>query len=174
MKRYTQLCLALFLIVLLTGSVSCTKKVKKDTGLTESTSEKKLGEEGLEEAHPGGPKWNEPTAAMAAYFQDIHFDYDRFDLRADAKTSLNKMGEWLLKNSSTQVLIEGHCDERGNAEYNLALGERRAHSAKKYLSQLGINPDRISTISYGKERPLDPSRTEAAYAKNRRDHFLYR
>jgi peptidoglycan-associated lipoprotein len=111
---------------------------------------------------------------MAAYFQDIYFDYDQFNLGPEAKAALNKMGEWLLKNSSTQVLIEGHCDERGTAEYNLALGERRAHSAKQYLAQLGVNADRISTISYGEERPQDPGHTDAAYAKNRRCHVLYR
>jgi peptidoglycan-associated lipoprotein len=164
----------MLLTILLMSSVACSKKgVKKDTGLQDSTT-KKLGEEGLEESQAGGPKWNEPTAAMTAYFQDIYFDYDKYDLSPAAREKLNKLGEWLLKNTATQVLIEGHCDERGNAEYNLALGERRAHSAKQYLAQLGVNADRISTISYGKERPLDPGHTEAAHAKNRRDHFLYR
>ena len=108
------------------------------------------------------------------YFKDISFEYDRVTLSPEAKESLNKLGEWLLKNTSVQVLVEGHCDERGTAEYNLALGERRAHAAKQYLVQLGVNADRISTLSYGKERPIDPGHTEAAWSKNRRDHFLYR
>jgi peptidoglycan-associated lipoprotein len=178
MKRYTQVLLAVALVSFLMVTGACTKKaVKKDAGIGEESAAqgmKKPGEEGLEEARSGGPKWNEPTAEMAASFQDIHFDYDKITLNPEAKESLNKLGEWLLKNTSVQVLVEGHCDDRGTAEYNLALGERRAHAAKKYLIQLGINADRISTISYGKERPLDPGHSEAAWAKNRRDHFLYR
>jgi peptidoglycan-associated lipoprotein len=177
MKQYTRLLLAVVMVFLLTAAGACTKKaVKKDAGLGEESAAQgsKLGEAGLEEAQSGGPQWNEPTAEMAVYFQDINFDYDKVTLGPEAKERLNKLGEWLLKNTSVQVLVEGHCDDRGTAEYNLALGERRAHAAKNYLVQLGINGDRISTISYGKERPLDPGHNEAAWAKNRRDHFLYR
>jgi peptidoglycan-associated lipoprotein len=178
MKRYTQVLLAVVLVCFLMATGACTKKaVKKDAGLGEETTGqgmKKPGEEGLEEARSGGPQWNDPTPEMAAYFKDISFEYDRVTLSPEAKESLNKLGEWLLKKTSVQVLVEGHCDERGTAEYNLALGERRAHAAKQYLTQLGVNADRISTISYGKERPIDPGHTEAAWSKNRRDHFLYR
>ncbi len=77
-----------------------------------------------------------------------------------------------MKYSTVKIQIEGHCDERGTAEYNLALGERRANSAKKYLVSLGIPADRLSTISYGKEMPLDPGHNEEAWAKNRRAHFI--
>jgi len=178
MKRYTQVLLAVVLVCFLVATGACTKKaVKKDAGLGEETAGqgmKKLGEEGLEEARSGGPKWNAPTAEMAIYFKDIYFEYDKITLSPEAKESLNKLGEWLLKNSSVQVLVEGHCDERGTAEYNLALGERRAHAAKKYLVQLGVNADRVSTISYGNERPEDPGHSESAWSKNRRAHFLYR
>jgi peptidoglycan-associated lipoprotein len=178
MKRYTQVLLAVVLVCFLMVTGACTKKaVKKDAGLGEETAGqgmKKPGEEGLEEARSGGPQWNDPTPEMAAYFKDISFEYDRVTLSPEAKESLNKLGEWLLKKTSVQVLVEGHCDERGTAEYNLALGERRAHAAKQYLTQLGVNADRISTLSYGKERPIDPGHTEAAWSKNRRDHFLYR
>lgn len=177
MKRYSQVLLAVVLVCILLVTGACTKKsVKKDTGLGEESAQgmKKPGEEGLEEAKSGGPKWNEPAAEMAAFFKDIYFEYDKFTLSPEAKERLNKLGEWLLKNTSVQVLAEGHCDQRGTAEYNLALGERRAHAAKKYLVQLGVNADRVSTISYGKERPIDPGNNEAAWSKNRRDHFLYR
>ncbi len=178
MKRYSQPILIILLIFCVAVSFSCTKKgVKKDTGITDENAaaqSKKPGEEGLEEAQAGGPKWNEATAEMAACFKDIYFNYDQFVLSPEGKTALNKMGEWLLKNRSTQVLVEGHCDERGTAEYNLALSERRAHSAKKYLADLGVSADRISTISYGEERPVDPGHAESAWAKNRRCHFLYR
>ena len=177
MKSYTRVVLAVVMVFLLAAAGACTKKaVKKDAGLGEESAAQgsKLGEAGLEEAQTGGPQWNEPTAEMAVYFQDINFDYDKVTLGPEAKESLNKLGEWLLKKTSVQVLVEGHCDDRGTAEYNLALGERRAHAAKNYLVQLGVNGDRISTISYGKERPLDPGNNEAAWAKNRRAHFLYR
>ncbi len=177
MKRWAQVICVLFLVSIFIIPAGCTKKaVKRDTGLEGAGIEeaKRLGEEGLEEAQMGGPEWLEPTAEMALYFKDIYFQYDQFNLTPEAKETLNKLGEWLMKNGSVQVLIEGHCDERGTDEYNLALGERRAHSAKKYLSQLGIDGDRISTISYGEERPVDPGHNEAAWAKNRRCHFLYR
>lgn len=177
MKSYTQLLCSLILVCVLIIPAGCSKKkVKKDAGLEGIGIEETAGpgEEGLEEAQTGGPEWMEPTPEMALYFKDIYFQYDQFSLPPEAKETLNKLGEWMMKNTSVQVLVEGHCDERGTAEYNLALGERRAHSAKKYLSQLGVNADRISTISYGEEQPLDPGHTETAYSKNRRCHFLYR
>lgn len=104
--------------------------------------------------------------------EDIHFDFDKYDLSAHAREILANKAYFLKQYPSTKILIEGHCDERGTSEYNLALGERRANSAKQYLVQLGISEDRISTISYGKERPLDPGHNEAAWAKNRRAHFV--
>lgn len=103
---------------------------------------------------------------------DIHFDFDKSDIRADAREVLQKNADWLQKNSDVKIQIEGHCDERGTAEYNLALGERRAMSTKKYLISLGISADRIYTISYGEELPIDPDHNEGAWAKNRRAHFL--
>ena len=177
MKRYVQVLCTLFLVCVLIIPAGCSKKkVKKDAGLEGAGIEetKRPGEEGLEEAHTGGPEWQEPTPEMAQYFKDIYFQYDQFNLSPQGKETLNKLGQWMMKNTSTQVLIEGHCDERGTAEYNLALGERRAHSAKKYLTELGVNADRISTISYGEERPADPGHTETAWSQNRRCHFLYR
>jgi len=104
----------------------------------------------------------------------IYFDFDRSDLKPEARNNLKKKAEWLMNNPSYTVMIEGHCDERGSNEYNLALGERRAHSAKKFLVTLGVSPDRISTISYGEERPADPGHNEEAWAKNRRDEFKLR
>lgn len=101
----------------------------------------------------------------------IHFAFDRYDLNDDARAYLNELGEWLKKNKNFDVIIEGHCDERGTAEYNLALGERRATAAKNYLVNLGVDAKRLSTISYGEERPLDPRSCEEAWAKNRRARF---
>jgi peptidoglycan-associated lipoprotein len=104
--------------------------------------------------------------------KDIHFDFDEYDIRPGDAEILKENATLLKKFPSVKVQIEGHCDERGTIEYNLALGERRAHSAKNYLVSLGISSDRISTISYGKEKPLDPSHNEEAWAKNRRAHSI--
>lgn len=101
----------------------------------------------------------------------IYFDFDKSDLKAEAQANLKNKAEWLRTNAKFSILIEGHCDERGTNEYNLALGERRASSAKNFLISMGVSKDRISTISYGEERPADPSHNEKAWAKNRRDEF---
>ena len=90
----------------------------------------------------------------------------------EARETLSQNAEVLLKHPGAQFQIEGHCDERGTIEYNLALGERRANTTKEYLTSLGVSPDRISTISYGEEMPVDLGYTEKAWAKNRRAHFI--
>lgn len=99
----------------------------------------------------------------------VYFDFDRFDLSPEARAQLDKQAAWLKQYPNITVTVEGNCDERGTREYNLALGERRATSAKNYLVALGIDPNRIQTISYGKERPAVPGSDEAAWAQNRRD-----
>jgi len=104
--------------------------------------------------------------------KDIHFDFDEYDIRPGDAGILKENAALLMKYPKVKVQIEGHCDERGTIEYNLALGERRANNAKQYLISLGISPDRISTISYGKERPLDPGHNEETWAKNRRVHLI--
>jgi peptidoglycan-associated lipoprotein len=106
-------------------------------------------------------------------FETVYFDFDRSDLRQDARNTLSKNAEILLKSKqAAKVKIEGHCDERGSAEYNLALGERRATSALQYLVTLGVQPERLSIISYGKEKPAVQGTDEEAWAKNRRAEFL--
>ena len=105
-------------------------------------------------------------------FKDVLFDFDKFSLKPEGRDTLKELAAWLTRNKDKSVLIEGNCDERGTTEYNLALGERRAKEAMKYLVELGVDAKRIKTISYGKERPLDPGHTEEAWAKNRRDHFV--
>jgi len=107
-----------------------------------------------------------------AALRDVNFDFDKYDIRpADAKI-LDANAAWLKTNARSLLLIEGHCDERGTPEYNLALGERRAKAAMSYLTALGIQANRISIVSYGEERPLCKERGEACWAKNRRAHFL--
>ena len=103
--------------------------------------------------------------------QRIYFAFDKSDLTAESQTLLKQQANWLRDNSSYSVRIDGHCDERGTNEYNLALGERRAHAAKKFLTDLGISGDRISPLSYGEERPAAPGHNEQAWSKNRRDGF---
>ncbi|HUL29371.1 MAG TPA: peptidoglycan-associated lipoprotein Pal [Thermodesulfobacteriota bacterium] len=104
--------------------------------------------------------------------KDIHFDFDKYDIRRGDEEILRENSVFLKKNPSVKIQIEGHCDERGTVEYNLALGERRANNTKKYLVFLGIPSDRILTISYGKEKPLDKGHNEQAWATNRRAHFI--
>jgi len=103
--------------------------------------------------------------------QRIHFDFDKYFIREDAKPVLKENAQWLKKWESVRILIEGHCDERGTEEYNLALGEKRAKSTRDYLISLGISPDRMEIISYGKSQPLDPGHNEVAWQKNRRAQF---
>ena len=107
--------------------------------------------------------------------QDIYFDYDKSDLREDARAALQHDAELLKRifaaDPNFMVVIEGNCDERGSAEYNLGLGDRRATAAKEFLVQLGLPADRISTISYGKDRPVCTEANEACYQRNRRDHL---
>ena len=111
-------------------------------------------------------------AAKEKVLADINFDYDKYTLKPEAREILKGHAARLARNKDYKLVIEGHCDERGTTEYNLALGERRAAEAKKYLTELGVDAKRIKTISYGKEMPLDPGHTEEAWAKNRRDHFV--
>lgn len=115
----------------------------------------------------------ESTATPASSpLKDIYFDFDRYDLHADAREALKANADWLKANPSTVVQIEGHCDERGTTEYNLALGVKRAQGALDYLVTLGIAPARLSTIGYGKELPVCQEHNEECWQKNRHDRFV--
>ncbi|HET9317283.1 MAG TPA: peptidoglycan-associated lipoprotein Pal [Vicinamibacteria bacterium] len=103
--------------------------------------------------------------------EDIHFEYDQADLTDQARAILERNAQWIKAHAAAKVRVEGHCDERGTVEYNLALGERRAQMTREYLVSLGVAGDRLTTVSYGKERPLDPGTTESAFSRNRRAHF---
>jgi len=119
---------------------------------------------------------NEQSSLMEATTKspvsDINFDYDSYSIRPDAREILKANADYLLKHKVSSIVVEGHCDERGTAEYNMALGERRAQETKKFLVNLGINESTTKTVSYGEERPLDPNNNEEAWAKNRRAHFV--
>ena len=105
-------------------------------------------------------------------FKDIHFDYDKYEIREDARITLRAVADYLIKNPANKILIEGHCDDRGTSEYNLGLGDKRAKSAKDYLVSLGVPSARVDVISYGKEKPLCTEHTEDCWARNRRAHFV--
>ncbi len=108
----------------------------------------------------------------SSLLKDIHFDFDKYDIRPQDAEILKENAALLKKYPKVKIQIEGHCDERGTNEYNMALGERRANSTKNYLISLGIPAERMTTISYGEERPVDPGHNEEAWAKNRRAHFI--
>ena len=109
-------------------------------------------------------------AALAAY--TVHFAYDSAAVKSSEQANLQSVASALSSDASTKLLIEGNCDERGTEEYNRSLGERRALAAREALAKLGIDPMRIVTISFGKDKPVDPANNEAAWSKNRRDEFV--
>lgn len=112
--------------------------------------------------HPGTPKG----------LQRIHFDLDRSDIKSEYKKTLEENAAWLKKNSDVKITVEGHCDERGTEEYNVALGHRRSNAAKSYLVSLGIDGSRLRTSSLGEERPLENCHNESCWWKNRRAEFV--
>ena len=167
-------------------TVSCAKKtIRSETSLTQET-EGEAAAEAAEKAKQEAlarqraieeqrlQEEAERKAAARDMFssEDIFFEFDSAVLLAEAQEILRKKAEWLINNPKATATIEGHCDERGTNEYNLALGERRAESAKSFLMDLGVQGSRLSCISYGEERPVDPGHNEEAWAKNRRDHFI--
>jgi peptidoglycan-associated lipoprotein len=119
---------------------------------------------------PGHVGWGEDPALLAG--DTVHFEYDRSEVRSEEKPKVAAVADYLKSNPANAVKIEGHCDERGTEEYNRALGERRALALREELVSLGVDPARIDTISFGKDRPVDPGHNEAAWAKNRRGVFI--
>jgi peptidoglycan-associated lipoprotein len=186
MRKKLWINLALVLVIPgLLFTVSCAKKtVKADTALTQqaeddaaAAAEKARQEElarqrALEEQSLKEEAARKLAARNMFLNEDIYFEFDSAALLAEAQAILEKKAEWLRNNSDVTATIEGHCDERGTNEYNLALGDRRAASAKTFLMDLGIAGARLNCISYGEERPLDPDHNEEAWAKNRRGHFI--
>jgi len=114
---------------------------------------------------------SDATSGEGGPLEDIHFDYDSPALTETARAILDRHAAWIKSHPGVRIAVEGHCDERGTVEYNLALGDQRARAARDYLVNLGVASERLTAMSFGKERPLDPSSNEAAWAKNRRGHF---
>jgi peptidoglycan-associated lipoprotein len=188
MKQYLMPGLTIILISILMLTISCAsnKGAKQSKSILETEegqiaedqlAEDQLAEGVLEESEISAAEFKEVSeraSELTSIFTDISFDYDSFALNPGAKTILDRIAETLLSETALQLMIEGHCDDRGTNEYNLALGQRRAESSKKYLTQLGVSSERIFTISYGEEKPLNFNQGEEAWAENRRDHFMIR
>jgi len=156
-----------------TEAVKQAEAAKAEAAKTIQAPVAKTDENRIEPAKPADAATAALAPASAPGFETVYFDFDRSDLRQDARNVLSKNAETMLKSMKTaKIKIEGHCDERGSAEYNLALGERRAKSVQQYLLTLGVQPDRLSVISYGKEKPAVQGNDEEAWAKNRRAEFV--
>jgi peptidoglycan-associated lipoprotein len=172
MTRSIRLAAVLLMIVALAAG-GCAKK-KKST-LDESTTYGPgagAGESGVAEGSSLDRFKRGLGPEEGGVLKDVHFAYDSYELNGEARDILAANAEWLKDNPRARTEIEGHCDERGTVEYNLALGARRAKAVKDYLVTLGISGDRLSTISYGEELPLCREQTEQCYARNRRVHFV--
>lgn len=140
------------------------------SAMVQTSSDGRDGKGGVDAYGRANPK----EYAAAPNLSDIHFDFDSYDIRAEAAKTLEASAEWLRNNPRHLVLIEGHADERGTNEYNIALGDRRARAAMNYLVSHGVQARRISRISYGEERAACSQSTEECWAKNRRAHFSVR
>ena len=123
-------------------------------------------------SQPETPEMREDRLAWKARVKDVYFDYDKAELRGDARAVLQENARILKENPDAKVTLEGHCDERGTEEYNLALGQRRAEVVKAYLADLGVSASSLSTISYGEEKPFAQGHDESAWSQNRLVHFL--
>ncbi len=189
-SRFFRTMVILSCLVLLVA-VGCAKKaVKEDTGMQEQkvTAQATADDDAAKKAAEAAARERalreeearraeqerlarEKAEKLAALFADVNFDFDKYNIKPEFRDRLAAQAAYLKDSAADSLLVEGHCDERGTAEYNLALGERRANAVMKYLIDLGIDKGRIKTISYGKDRPLDPASNEEAWAKNRRAHF---
>lgn len=180
-KKYLVWMALAVLLAGLAGPLGCAKDAVPGAGSTMSSeeqarleAERRMREQRLKEAQLKEEQARQAEAQLRDVFvnTDVHFDYDRYELSAEAKQILNEKAAYMQQHPSVQVIIEGHCDERGSNAYNMALGEKRAKAAEAYLVAMGISPQRMETVSYGEERPLVMGQTEEAYAANRRDHFV--
>jgi len=165
-------------------AVGCAKKqtVKSDGGAGAAGSAPGAGE--VKEAPvqevppapmavtPATPPGVAATEEKLSQFDDVRFDFDKSEVKEDGRKTCQGVAAYLKNHPAAKMQIEGHCDERGTAEYNMALGERRATAVKTYLMSLGVPKAALSSVSFGKERPLDPGHNEEAWGKNRRAHFV--
>ena len=160
---------ALAMMCVALGVAGCSSKKK---GVGEGEGAANVGNQGLGDTSLQALQKGELGASSGGPLHDIHFSYNDYTVQPQDSSVLRDNANWLNAHPQSNVQVEGHCDERGSEEYNIALGAKRAQSAKDYLITLGISPGRISTISYGKELPLCQDHDETCWAQNRRDHFV--
>ena len=156
-------------LLILVTAVGCSTTKEPSTGPDPDSPMGREGDPGLNE-RPRGSSTTESNVNL----RTIYFAFDDFSLRPDAKSTLQENAGALRSNPGARVEVQGNCDERGSTEYNLALGKKRAEAAKRYLVDLGIEPSRISTTSFGEENPAVRGSSESSWAKNRRDDFVVR
>ena len=181
-KYFMGTILILCIALIITG---CPKKtvMKEEPSVKKEEAANAEAERKAREAEKNKAEWEKSMVAKktpgiegevfeSSLLKDIHFAFDKYEIGPADAAILKGNADVLKKYHKVKIQIEGHCDERGTVEYNLALGERRANSTRNYLVSIGVSPERISTISYGKERPIDPAHNEAAWAKNRRAHAI--
>jgi len=185
-KHWTIFALALMALVIFSFSACTKSKISSEPSSSVSAEEearqraeeearqKALREENLREEALGEQQTQERMESERSMFEndDIFFEFDSIRLTPEAQEILTQKAAWLRQNSGARVTIEGHCDDRGTNEYNLALGEGRAQSAREFLVDLGIKESRLNAISYGEERPIAKSQDEETWARNRRAHFV--
>lgn len=165
MKKYSFYTLVLvFLSIAGLFFAACSKKQVKT-------------EEGIEESELRGrgvvtPRMGKVEIGYSGSLHLVHFDYDRYSLSEEAQDALKSNAEWLRSNKNIKIQVEGHCDNRGTPEYNVALGQKRAEAVRNYLIDLGIPPKRFSVVSYGEEKPLSVEETDEAWSQNRRAEFV--
>lgn len=174
MKVSRHLRLSFAMIFALCAVVALSSCSKKDVteGEPGFTTEGGGGGAAVGDAGTGNTGTAGDAGSTNASMQTALFPFDSYKLTNSARAAIKANAEWMKANPSASVQVEGHCDERGTTEYNLALGERRANAALEYMVKLGVEKSRLSTISYGKERPVDPGHDEGAWAKNRRAEFV--
>ena len=165
--------ISIFMVLFVAACATTPKDSSDSSGSGSSSSGSDVSSEGtITETTGSGIVSGSQEDLIVNVGDRVFFGYDSSDLDSDALELLQDQVAWLKQNSDVSVTIEGHCDERGTREYNLALGEKRAQAVKNYLIGLGINPDRVSTISYGKERPAVVGSNDGAWAQNRRSVTL--
>jgi peptidoglycan-associated lipoprotein len=149
-----------------------TEKETAGTGIGEVKKGGITEEELLREDEERRKRDARDAAAKASLLKDVYFEFDSYIIKSEYLPALKEIAGWLVKNEAIRLTVEGHCDERGTTEYNLALGQKRAEAVKDYLVKLGVSGSRIRAVSYGKEAPADNRQVEDAWAKNRRAHFV--
>lgn len=172
-KSFVSICVATLLLIGMSGCGS--RQAMKADGAAGDKKAQTVAPAPVKPAETKKQSTDQKSAKMApvsVVLKDINFDFDKYLITPEAVEILRQNYKWFRANPDGRLRVEGNCDERGTIEYNMVLGQKRADAAKKFLIDLGADEKRIETVSYGKEKPLDPGHTEEAWAKNRRGHFV--